>query len=135
MAATVCFQQGMANPTIAYGMDAGTNNVAVNTFTYQTVPTEQQQTVPSSQPPIVQSPLQPVAMHAQAGMAANSAYQILLPQPPQQQVQGSPTTTQQQQQQQQQQEQQQPPPAVVSLPQTSHSDYGTPEGREDYIVG
>lgn len=119
----MCFQQGMANPTLAYGMD-GTNNVSVNTFTYQPGPPQppQQQPPPiDPQPPIVQTqqPV-PVAMQAVAGMAANSGYQILTQ--PQQQVQGSPTTTQQQLPPQQ---------PVVSLTETpSEYSCGTPDGNE-----
>ena len=121
----MCFQQGMANPTLTYGMD-GTNNVSVNTFTYQPgppqQPPQQQQSPPiDSQSQLVQTqqPV-PVAMQAVAGMAANSGYQILTQ--PQQQVQGSPTTTQQQLPPQQ---------PVVSLTETP-SDYscGTPDGMK-----
>lgn len=122
----MCFQQGMANPTIAYGMD-GTNNVSINTFTYQTAPQQQAPPIDTQQQPLVQTqPPPPIApgqpMQALAGMAANSAYQILSQ--PQQQVQGSPTSAQQQQQ------------AVVSLPQAQQSDYscGTSEGMYIYSV-
>jgi hypothetical protein len=112
----------MENPNMAYGVD-GSNNVSVNTFTYQAVPTQQQPPPQQQQAPPIdtqlqgQQPAPPVAMQALAGMAANSAYQILTQQ--QQQAQVSPSTTQQQQQ------------AAVSLPPpTQHSDYScaTPEG-------
>lgn len=99
----------------------GTNNVSINTFTYQTAPQQQAPPIDTQQQPLVQTqPPPPIApgqpMQALAGMAANSAYQILSQ--PQQQVQGSPTSAQQQQQ------------AVVSLPQAQQSDYscGTSEG-------
>lgn len=107
-----------------YASMEGANNVNLDSLTYQTL--QQQQAPPLDNNQLVQtqqsSPAiagcQPAAMQALAGMAANSAYQILTQ--PQQQVQGSPTT----------QQPQQPPPAIVTLPHTElpQSDYGTPEG-------